>query len=452
MTTESLSEFSAAHPTSEASGFLKVLVIAVNFPPDAEVGAKRVAGFCRYLREFGIHPVVLTVEDRFRVLDETVLVPEGVPVVRTSFANPLHWYRQLRVHLRRNPKVSVAKEEVPPAVPKRGFFRHQLVSLLETPDEYWGWYFPAIRAAKELIHTEAIAAVLSSGPPWTSHLIGRHLKKKYHIPWVADFRDPWTLDPWRRRLPPWRQYIDRRLEASCLRWADLVPCVTDGVRSQLAEQYPASNAKFITLTNGFDDSNSTKPRTTLQSSQRLFLHLGGLYGGRRIDTFCEALVDLIHAGIINAGTTKVLFVGPNDPVIVAAAQQVAPELFRNNCIEFQPRVSWDEGQRFLDRANVLLIFQGDHHCGVPAKFYEYLRTGKPIFAMVTEGDLSAMLETTCSGVWADPKDSEDIASKFVDVLNLPVRSSEEVERLAQLYHFRSLTKRLAGWIRILTVP
>src|SRR5207245_7230644 len=86
MTAESLSQLSAAHQTS---GFLKVLVIAVNFPPDAEVGAKRVAGFCRYLREFGIQPVVLTVEDRFhRVLDETVPVPQGVPVVRTSFPNP----------------------------------------------------------------------------------------------------------------------------------------------------------------------------------------------------------------------------------------------------------------------------------------------------------------------------------------------------------------------------
>src|SRR6266853_1178937 len=128
MTSESLSQLSAAHQTTEASGFLKVLVIAVNFPPDAEVGAKRIAGFCRYLREFGIQPIVLTVEDRFhRVLDETVPVPEGVPVVRTSFANPLHCYRRLRVHLRRNSEVSVAPEEVPPAVPKSAFFRHQLL-------------------------------------------------------------------------------------------------------------------------------------------------------------------------------------------------------------------------------------------------------------------------------------------------------------------------------------
>src|ERR1700722_5120786 len=210
--TEAL-QFTPARQTRDASAFLKVLVIAVNYPPDGEVGARRVAGFCRYLHEFGIQPVVLTVEERFhRVRDETVSVPQGVQVLRTSLANPLHWYRQLRTYLRQTPKDSVAREEVPRAVPKGGFFRRQLLTLLDTPDEYWGWYFPAIRAAEKLIKTEPIAAVLSTGPPWTAHLIARHLKKKHHIPWLADFRDPWTSDSWRCSMPQWRQRIDRRLE------------------------------------------------------------------------------------------------------------------------------------------------------------------------------------------------------------------------------------------------
>jgi hypothetical protein len=43
----------------------RILVIAHTFPPNAEVGSKRVARFCRYLPEFGIQPIVLTVEERF---------------------------------------------------------------------------------------------------------------------------------------------------------------------------------------------------------------------------------------------------------------------------------------------------------------------------------------------------------------------------------------------------
>ena len=158
------------------------------------------------------------------------------------------------------------------------------------------------------------------------------------------------------------------------------------------------------------------------------------------------MVDLTRSGRINSGNMKVLFVGENDPEIVAAAQRVAPELLRNNCIEFRPRVPWGETQVLLETADVLLIFQGQLRSRIPAKFYEYLQTGKPIFAMAAQGDLSAILKTTCFGVAADPNDARDIASKFVDILNLPGRSSEEVGRLAQPYHFRSLSSRPADLI------
>jgi len=441
-----------SHPgISRVSTSLKVLLITFNFPPDAEIGTRRVAAFCRYLPEFGVQPVVLTVEEHFyKVLDKTIPMPQGFRVVRTPLVNPLYYYQRIREHFRIKPKVLSGREKVQPAVRKSRGFRHQLLTLLNTPDQYLGWYLPAIKAAEKLIHNEPIDVVLSTGPPWTPHLIARHLKKKYHIPWLADFRDPWASDPWRYQvLPQWRQRIDRRLEASCVRWADLVLSATNSIRTQFAGQYPGSLAKFVTLTNGFDGSNVVKPRTTSQGSHRLFLHLGSLYGGRRIDTFCAALMDLTDEGLISAAETKVLFVGDNDPEIIAAAQQVAPKLLQNNCIEFRPSIPWKEARQFLDRADVLLIFQGEHRYSVPAKFYEYLQTGKPIFAIVEQGELSEMLETTGSGLWADPLDPKNIARKFVDVLHLPARPSEEVERLAKLYHFRSLTQTLVDWIRFL---
>jgi glycosyltransferase involved in cell wall biosynthesis len=154
----------------------------------------------------------------------------------------------------------------------------------------------------------------------------------------------------------------------------------------------------------------------------------------------------VHAGRLNPAEIKVLFLGPVDPSIVASAQQEAPELLQNKCIEFRPRVPWEEGQKILDSANVLLIFQGSHP-GITAKFYEYLHTGKPIFAVAKDGDLTQMLKTTGSGIWADPKHPVGIANKFMAALDLPVRSPDEIQQLAQLYHFRSLAERLAGMIR-----
>jgi glycosyltransferase involved in cell wall biosynthesis len=434
---------------------LQILVISYSFPPDADVGAKRVARLARYLPEFGIAPIVLTIEERFiKLRDESLPAPDNVRVVRTSrLTHPLEWYGRWKTATRA-PSKALAQSSNEPSLtgvkPAR-WLRRQILSALDIPDSYWGWYLPALRAAGKLIRQECISAMLSSGPPWTAHLIARNLKRKYLVPWIADFRDPWALDPW-RDYPRWYKRIDSRLEATCIRWADLVLCVTEGIKTQLIERYAAlPSAKFVTLTNGFDGSLGSGQRRASQRSQLFCVHLGQLYAGRRIDTFCKALMNLVQAGKLNPKEIKIVFLGPAAPTIVASAHLEARELIENGCIEFRPMVPWEEGQRILDGADVLLIFQGDHG-GVTAKFYEYLRTGKPIFAVAKNGDLTQMLTATGSGIWADPEDPADVGSKFLTALDMPVRSPSEIQHLAQLYHFRSLAERLAGMIHSVGEP
>lgn len=441
---------------------LQILVIAYGFPPNAEVGTKRVVGFCRYLPGCGIRPIVVTAEGRFYWWrDDSFPVPVGLHVERTPvLSTPLDLYRRLKACFG-STESSGNDSGLVPGTERRGFLRHQTLTLLATPDLYWGWYWPAVQAAERLIEREPIAAVFSTAPPWTSHLVARHLKKKYRIPWVADFRDAWTSDKWHLEedLPGWRVRVDHRLEASCLRWADLVLCVTDYIREDFTQRYPRlPAAKFVTLTNGYDDSVGlpTSPASAALAESaawagskrptRLLLHLGWLYGGRRIDTFCQAVASLVRSGKLDPSSFKILFLGDADPSVTAAAHQLVPELIQNKWIEFQARVSWQKGQESLASADVLLIFQGDHP-GVSAKFYEYLQTGKPIFAIVEEGPLSRMLKVTGSGIWADPGDPADIASKLLQALELPARPPEEVKRLASQYHYRSLTAQLAAWVR-----
>src|SRR5688572_664820 len=68
------------------TGARRVLLASYHFPPDAAVGALRVAKFARFLPEFGCDVHALTVQDRYREegLDEGRLKGlEDVPVVRT---------------------------------------------------------------------------------------------------------------------------------------------------------------------------------------------------------------------------------------------------------------------------------------------------------------------------------------------------------------------------------
>jgi len=425
---------------------INVLMIAHTFPPSSEVGGHRMAGFCRYLPDHGVRPVVVTVQEGVAGPgDRTIPIPKGILIKRTTtLATPLDWYK------RRKAKAPSSKG-APPAPTtrreRRGFIRRQSLAILQTPDEFWGWYFPALRASKELIKNKPIAAVLSTGPPWTAHLVARHLRKTLGIPWIADFRDPWAENEGLNDCPSWLRRIHVMLEASAIRRADAVICNTEPLRLLFQERYPHLPAtKFVTVTNGFDNAGGKVEIESRTSPERLIVHMGSLYGERRIDTFCEAVAFLQTNEKTQASSVRIQFVGESEEKIMAAARRRTPELISNNQIEFLPKVSWQKGQEIMWGADLLVLFPGNRF-QVPAKFYEYLRTGKPIFAVANPGALTDLIDSTGAGVWADINDPKDIAGKLLTALQLPIRSQEEVQaRWDGQFHYRALAAQLAEQI------
>ena len=437
--------------TTDLTPPLSLLIITHSYLPEAEVGALRIARLCRYLPELGIRPVVLTVaHDPSQELDDSFPPLPGIRVERARMLPTLlDFYRSLRRNGRGSgPGASAPSASRPGSATGPGFLRRSALALFEIPDTSGAWYIPAVRRARRIVAAEPIAAVFSSVPPYAAHLVARSLKKRLDVPWLADFRDPWTRSPLRQTLPGWRRWIDRRMESSCLRWADRVICNTDRLRAAFSRFHPeVPGDKFVTLTNGFDDPLTTPPSGGTRSGPRLFLHLGSLYGDRRIDTFCQALGILVGRGALDPATFKVLFVGDNDASFVRQTESDAPALMARGCIEFRSRVNWQAADRIRWDADLLLLFFDDP-LAVPAKFYEYLPTGKPILAVTPEGALSDVLERTGAGVWVRPDDPAGIASKLQEALaRTAFPAGEAQRRWAAEFHFRSLAGKLAGWVK-----
>lgn len=433
---------------------LRILVIAYAIPPSADVGGSRIARFCDYLPEFGVQPVILTVQSRFYdQLDHTFLVPPSIRVIRTvQYDTPLDWYANWKS--RRSPSdsrkdASTPKAQRTYAAPVRRL-RQDLLSVLSIPDQYWGWYFPATRTGRHLLQNAEFDAILSTSPPCTDHLIGLSLKKKYQIPWIADFRDPWVNnESLLSSQPKWRRELDARMEASCVMSADLVVCNTDWQQRVMYERYQKlPREKFVTLTNGFEDVEAP-PNIDLKKHKPLrCLYLGNIYQGRRIGTFCASLSILVKKQKLDPDAVKVLFLGDTDESQIAACRQVASELMDSGMIEFHQRVDKEEARRFLWEADLLLVFQGGYRAQIPMKFYEYLSTGKPIFAVSQQGALSDVMAQTGVGIWAGEDDPCEIGEKFLLALTLPAQPAETIQRRwAERFHFRSLSRQLANWIR-----
>jgi len=424
---------------------MRVLIVSHTFPPNSAVGGLRIARLCRYLPECDIHPFVLTVEDRvYESVDPSMVLPSNLKVIRTrSLSTPLDWYRRLIQH-RRSQTGDVGQ------VQGRGpnsLARQHLLAMLSFPDRYWGWYLPALKSAGELIRTDKVEAVFSSGPPWISHVIARRLKLTHKLPWIADFRDPWAHLLPEKRSPGWFQRLSEGLEERCIRAADLVICNTDRLREAFQNHYSGeAPAKFRTLTNGFDDSDDAT--AAAPAPKRLFLHLGSIYGLRRIDTFLEAISQLTRSGQLDPISFHLVFQGEIDSDYITQAEAICPELLRNGCLEFRPRINRDQAQQVLASADRLLLFQGSHELQVPAKFYEYLQTGIPIFAVTEPGALTDLLQETDSGIWASPSNSNEIAERFLKFLQMPRRSPESLRLdLNGKFQYRHLASRLGDWMR-----
>ncbi len=436
---------------------LTVLIVSHAFPPSGTPGAKRVARFCRYLPEFGIRPIVLTVDEpSCEIIDRSLSSSTDLEIERIqpqlTVVEKYHRRAEGRAAAQETGSSDRHRFKWGTLRLPRSLRRH-LLALLSFPDLHAGWRRPAVIAAVRTVATSRVDAVFSSGPPWTSHAVAHAVVRRQHVPWVADFRDQWALDPWRRYesnaegIPAWRKKLDLWTEDRWVRHAALVVCTTNRQRESLLHAHSrlCSN-RVITISNGCEKRRNPGQNSST-TGPRVLLHVGELYGGRRIGAFCRALESLVRNGKLSAHQAVVKLIGRVDPEIERDAQNSAPELFRSGMIAFRPQVDWKRAQEYLDQADVLLIFQGDHPTAIPAKFYEYIQTGQPILAVAGDGELKDIVLRTGSGFVAGPEDEAGISSAIEQALQAQRRSAEEVDRLVRQFDVRNLTADLAENIR-----
>jgi glycosyltransferase involved in cell wall biosynthesis len=432
---------------------LRILFVAYAVPPSPEVGVIRVANFCKYLPEFGVEPVILTVDSRFYGrLDRTFSLPAATRVVQTTQdSTALDWYAKWKSGGANSAGDGERSKSQPAALRSASnkSLRQHVISALTIPDQYRGWYGPAVRAGRELLRAEKIDAILSTSPPVTAQRVASRLKSEFGIPWIIDFRDPWVAEePSGGPSLKWRKKLDARLEANCVKLADLIFCNTDAIRNSLKERFPdIAQDRFVTLTNGFGDVQAPAGLSVRKNAPLLCLHLGGIYGGRRIDTFCSAISTLVQERKLDPTGIKILFIGQTDEAQISACRGAAGELVRGGTIEFRPRIDKEEAARVLWEADLLLVFQGPHRLQIPLKFYEYLSTGKPVFGVSQPGALRDVISETAAGVWVNDENPAEIGEAFLRAMGLPARTPESIQaQWAGQFHFRNLSGTLAQWI------
>ena len=236
----------------------RVLVISYYFPPSGGPGVQRMLKFVKYLPDFGWQPTVLTVRAdhaSYPDLDATLEaeIPASVEVVKTRSWDPYALYARLQGKSRTEAVgVGFVKDEAEGWMQRLAKWMRANLFL---PDARVGWVPFALHAAKRMMEQEPFDVVITSGPPHSTHLVGRALKRRFGCRWVVDMRDPWTDISYYKELPhtPPALRMDAALERSVLSRADAVISVSEGVGDLLKAKAPLH--QYETLPNGYDPAD-----------------------------------------------------------------------------------------------------------------------------------------------------------------------------------------------------
>jgi glycosyltransferase involved in cell wall biosynthesis len=256
------------------------------------------------------------------------------------------------------------------------------------------WLPAAAFASHRAVREFRPDAVLTSGPPHVIHLLGRHVRRRFGIPWVADFRDPWvaaTQDDAGRGRRGW----ERRAEAGVMKEADAIVVNTPGALERLAIAYPRHSARMTSITNGYDvetfEIGSPQARPFSEPTIEV-IHAGELYANRDPSPIFDAATGLDDK-LLGGRKLRFRFIGRVDNSRIRCAIDERMRASSSMDIRLEAQAPYLEVIRHLMRADVLLLLDTPgRRAGVPAKLYEYIGAGRPILALAElDSDVALVL-------------------------------------------------------------
>lgn len=366
-----------------------VLIIAYFFPPIGGSGVQRTLKFVKYLKKFNWNPIVITVGSDFQQydLDYSLLeeLPNDVKIIRfdhfkfcSEQLNNIEAQEIFNIIYGLIGDESLADEFLN-SIKKNECSNR---SFILEPDIYIGWVNDVLRNIDNYVDLNNIDAILTTSGPYSDHIIGYYLKKKYkNIKWVADFRDEWTNNPYSTEDKKSLKYrLENMMESNIIKTADKIIQVTPISEKNCRENFNIPERKVTTITNGYDESDFNNIIINSNNKNFTVTYAGTVYYNRFPEGFIKSFNELIDENLIKKEDIKINFYGIYDWRIT----EKISNLDKYNIITCYDYVSHEECLRINCNSNLLFLPVGkeEKFKGVyTGKVFEYIKCGVPILAL-----------------------------------------------------------------------
>ena len=408
----------------------KVLMIAYQFPPMGGAGVQRTAKFAKYLPNFNWEPVIFTRQEVKSHLQDSSLmkdVSKDLTIIRTKSYDIREW----------------------PGI--FGLGGKWLSRKFLYPDGERIWQGFNQKIAAEIIQKEKIDVIYTTSYPYSDHLLGLYLKKQFpNIPWVVDFRDEWTNNPYilDMNYSDFRMKKEKKMEKAVIENCDFFITNTPIMLRNFKDDYSIlqKNNSFV-IPNGYDEEDFIGLQRKVPYNEKMIItYTGAMYGRRKPDSFFQALQELIQENSISKDKIEVRFIGEyaknlNEKIVQYGLKKVVKVL---------PYMKHRESIQKLLESDILLLIIGagpGAETFYTGKVFEYLNTNRPILALVPEKGVAAqLLRETQTGWIADIQDTSKIKQNIKQLYQKWNNREEMItpdRNVIQQYERKMLTKKLA---------
>jgi FkbM family methyltransferase len=430
--------------------FKKVLVIAYYFPPLSGSGVQRTLKFVKNLRDFGWEPIVVTVgESNYPLKDKSLLleIPDDIEIIRIDDIKNLN-NKTIEELLSLYDDVINNKEIMSEFMNDLRKSKELLYQLAVTPDKAIFWANNVLKNIDYKVDFNEIDLIYTTSGPYSDHLIGYQLKNRYFKPWIADFRDEWTNNPYATYHSDTIKYkMDFSMERTIVKNADKVITTTPIASENYRKTFDLKADKVVTITNGYDESDFADLNLDCKSSNKFtIIHNGLLYLIRTPRTFLEAVSNLIQRRLIDKSKIKIVLTEDEHEWI-----SVIKEFDLEGVVQFTGYLSHRDSLIYASKANALLLIVGPgekNKSVYPGKIFEYLRLKKPILALSPNGSLvENLINDTKRGINVDFDDIQAIEEAILSLYINWERNQEiefKIDDKITIFERKNITRQLVN--------
>lgn len=392
----------------------RVLVISYYWPPCGGSGVQRWVKFSKYLPALGWQPVVYTpsnpdIQSADYSMEQDI--PKEVEVVKRPITELYSLYRRFA-----GKSASSAQVNMVNAQDKN--WKQRLAMKIRgrffIPDPRVSWVKPSVKFLKEYLREHPVDAIVSTGPPHSMHLIARKVSLATGIPWIADFRDPWTRIFYFKHLMLSARAVRKhvKLEKEVLDGATTIVAVSPLVQEEFRTM---TSTPVELITNGFDPDDFTGG--PVEDGFFNLTHTGQFAADGNPLKLWEALAEKCAADKEFASRMRIRLAGKTDIQIIEAIKAAGLE---QNLIDLG-YVNHESAVREQLGASVLLLplrQEPEYRATLPGKLFEYLGARRPILGIgQTDGAMATVVADAGAGFtagWEDKASMADFINKAWD--------------------------------------